>query len=149
MPGPPPKTDAVRRNKKLPGVTLPASGPDGPAPVWPAGFDPTWSQQKVWDELWTLPQAHAWATLKAHRSVARYCELFAPDFVEDEGKTTRSDNASELRQMEDRLGLHPLAMRRLEWTISEDELAARRAERDSTARRPSKARATVKAVDLS
>ena len=34
--------------------------------------------------------------------------------------------APELRQLEDRLGLNPLAMRRLEWVIAADEVAEKR-----------------------
>jgi hypothetical protein len=63
--------------------------------------------------------------------VARYVRLL----VHAEA-TTRSEVLSEVRQLEDRLGLTPLAMLRLRWEVATDEVAERRAGRAASSSRP-------------
>ena len=113
MPGPAPKPEGQRRHRKpAPGtVFLPADGRQGQAPKWPMAGRPP----KVWRELWALPQAAAWERLFMHRVVARY----AAKLTEAEQPHSSSAILAEVRQLEDRLGLSPMAMLRLRWVISD------------------------------
>jgi len=123
----PPKPDAVRRNAR-PGITmLPAKGRQGDAPDWPIG-DPHPLETALWQELWATPQAHAWEQLGWTRIVARYCRCV----IVAEGLD--KDAMSEARQLEDRLGLTPKAMRMLMWQIAPDEVAEKRQETSAGAR---------------
>ena len=134
MPGPAPKPDSqrVRRSAPLAGsvTRLPAEGRVGAAPVWPLGGD----APSVWAELWATPQAAAWERLGWTRVVARYCSVLVATEVEPTAAML-----GEVRQLEDRLGLTPMAMLRLRWEIASDELAE---QRDSTP----KARPRLKVV---
>lgn len=68
-------------------------------------------ESQLWTELWKTPQAVAWQEYGWVREVALYvrCTLRAED------GDLRA--ASEARQRSDRLGLSPLAMRRLQWEV--------------------------------
>jgi len=111
---------------------LPAEGRKGDAPEWPmrthAGYD-----ENLWEELWSTPQAVAWERLGAGtiRVVARYVVLLA------EADVGEPKAAMEVRQIEDRLGLSPLAMLRLRWEVATDEVAEVREQRTATAARRS------------
>jgi hypothetical protein len=63
-----------------------------------------------------------WERLGWVRVVARYTRLL----VESEKRGAQVTLAGEVRQLEDRLGLTPMAMKRLEWVIVEDEVAEQR-----------------------
>jgi hypothetical protein len=68
----------------------------------------------VWRDLWRTPQAVAWEDLGWTRVVARYAVvLLAAERLE-------AGPLAEARQLEDRLGLTPKAMRLLLWTIDDD-----------------------------
>lgn len=112
MPGPAPNPNARRRNARVGVVQLPAEGRQGPAPKWPLGGKAPAS----WADLWAKPQAVMWERMRIEHVVARYCLLLAS-----------LDQAAEVRQLEDRLGLNPKAMRNLLWEIVEDEVAEARA----------------------
>ena len=109
MPGPAPKRNARRRNIRPDWRTLPDDGYAGPVPEWPIGDggDPT----GLWRDLWRTPQAAAWAELGWVRVVARYSVLVS---VSERGEANAALLA-EIRQLEDRLGLSPMAMKRLQW----------------------------------
>ena len=117
MPGPPPKHPDQRARRNKPSMTqLPAEGRKGRAPKWP--FDAQTSAEKaLWSELWRYPQAVMWERHRAFREVAAYVR-----------QSVRAENgdekaAPESRQLADRLGLTPLALRRLEWEIVATEHA--------------------------
>ena len=132
--GPPPKSSDQRRrrNATVAMTRLPAEGRKGEAPEWPlsscAAYDPD-----LWAELWSTPQAAAWETLGAGtiRVVARYVVLLA------EADVGEPKAAMEVRQLEDRLGLSPMAMLRLRWEIAPDEVAEARDKRTTPAARRS------------
>lgn len=114
MPGPAPSPHALRRNARPDWRKLPAGGRTGRTPTWPLSEEllpPT-----LWAELWHTPQAVAWEELGWSRVVARYACLL--DAVENpaDGKPNAALLA-EVRQLEDRLGLSPMAMRRLQWEV--------------------------------
>lgn len=130
--GPPPKpADQRRRRNATPGVTyLPAEGhpwgpPDWPYDLWLDG------EHDLWRELWSSPQAAAWSRLGAGvvRVVARYVRLSCRAEGVAAGKATMADAQvlGEVRQLEDRLGLSPMAMLRLRWEVVADEVAEARA----------------------
>lgn len=135
MPGPAPKPTEQRRRRNAPianTVKLPVEGRRGETPRWPLD-EP---EPGIWRELWETPQAVAWERLGWTRSVARYARLAE----EAEKLGTSAAILSEVRQMEDRLGLSPMSMLRLRWEIVSDDTAERRDARwaatgDSTPRR--------------
>lgn len=96
----------------------------------------------LWADLWATPQAVAWERLRWTRDVAQYVRWKIRAEMGD------LEASKEARLLSDRLGLNPLAMLRLRWEISADEVADQRTER--TARRSSAkpaARRNLKAVD--
>jgi hypothetical protein len=80
----------------------------------------------------------AWERLGWTRAVARYSRVL----VAAEQKDATGVLLSEVRQMEDRLGLSPMSMLRLRWQIVADELAEARDPGHSSADRPA-----LRAVD--
>jgi len=146
MPGPAPKPadERARRNKTPIAMRLPSSGRPGRAPAWPVGYSPTAKAKAIWSDLWKTPQAAAWERLGWTRVVARYVEMLVAaerdlDEIEDPKVyaamlAAQTRLAPELRQLEDRLGLNPLAMRRLEWVIDPDEVAQKRTRKTAAAK---------------
>jgi hypothetical protein len=94
-------------------------------------------EAEVWAQLWGTPQAVAWERLGWLRVVARYARLAIA--------AERFDKVamSEARQLEDRLGLTPKAMRMLLWEVVTDEVAEKRQEQKASSSR----RRRVKAVE--
>lgn len=116
MPGPPPNPNARRRNARPEWRRLPAAGRPGDPPTWPLDEKPNASEKKVWGELWASPQAVAWEALGWTRVVARYARML----IWSESKQASAGLISEVRQLEDRLGLNPMSMKRLQWEITTD-----------------------------
>lgn len=117
MPGPAPKPNARRRNVKPTSTQLPAAGYDGPTPAWPLGKASS-AEKDAWEALWCTPQASEWVRLSATRTVARYVRAL----VVAEKRDTTAFHLSEVRQLEDRLGLTPMSMMRLRWEIAPAEV---------------------------
>lgn len=120
MPGPAPKIDPARRNARSGVRKLPASGRQGKAPTWPLTGKLSQVEQIAWRELWATPQAVAWEELGWTRTVARYCRVM----VQAEDLYAEATTRAEARQLEDRLGLTPKAMRMLLWEIVPDDAPA-------------------------
>lgn len=123
MPGPAPSTSPRRRNARPENTTLPASGYAGPVPEWPLAVPMDIGEEVAWQALWRTPQASAWVQLAIVRTVARYCRVL----VASEEPGAKASYLTEVRQMEDRLGLTAMSMLRLRWVVSTDELGARKA----------------------
>lgn len=142
MPGPPPKDPGSRRRRNAdrtqdPLIRLPRAGRTGATPAWPLS-EASDDEIALWRELWRTPQAAAWEKLGWTRVVGRYARLC----VAAEAHGAKITLAGECRQMEDRLGLSPMAMLRLRWKIDEgDEVA------DARKRREPSTRERLKAVD--
>jgi cell envelope opacity-associated protein A len=111
-------------------TALPAEGRKGHLPDWPLS-KATMAEQKVWQEVWTCPQAVAWERLGWLRTVARFVRLLVQA---EKPKAPVMVNA-EARQLEDRLGLTPMSMLRLRWEITADEVAEARVEKAAPVRR--------------
>lgn len=113
---------------------LPADGRQGPPPPWPLEGQ-FMSEPELWAELWRLPQAVAWEKLSLERVVARYCRILVEaecggtkrSFEGDEETFVESRAITAARQaalnLEDRLGLSPLSMRRLQWEVEAPAVA--------------------------
>lgn len=71
------------------------------------------SEAALWRELWRTPQAVEWERLRWTREVAQYIRW---KVLAESGDM---DAAKEARQLADRLGLTPLALLRLRWTIAD------------------------------
>jgi hypothetical protein len=124
-PGPAPKhpDDRARANADPfgPLTKLPAEGYQGPIPDWPSTItrDPL-EDDLLWGELWRTPQAAAWVRMGAGvvRVVARYVTM---------QRLRQNEKVwAEVRQLEDRLGLNPLAMLRLRWEVARNDLGEKR-----------------------
>lgn len=102
-------------------------------PLWPLE-DVSEAESAAWDELWHTPHSVAWERLGWVRTVARYCRVM----IEAEQRDAPPPVRAEARQLEDKLGLTPKAMRMLLWEIAVDEVAEQR--------QTSSARTRVKAV---
>lgn len=136
MPGPAPKPADQRRRRNPPTANtlkLPAEGRQGEPPPWPFGG----RTPNLWPELWATPMAVAWERFGWVRFVARYVRV-----VLRAERTLHPSDLAEARQMEDRLGLSPMALLRLRWEITPDEVAEAR---EVKPREPAKRR-TLKVV---
>lgn len=118
--GPAPNPHARRRNARPAFRRLPAAGRDTPPPAWPLGGRASKGELELWAELWRSPQAVAWEELGWVRTVARYARIT----IAAERPRAIAAVMSEARQLEDRLGLNPKAMRSLGWEISSLEAVA-------------------------
>lgn len=141
--GPPPKQAAQRRrpNAGFAMTRLPAEGRTGEPPEWP--FDVVLAiHEQMWVQMWATPQAAAWERMGTGmiRVVARYVRILVLAEAGDEKAW------AEVRQLEDRLGLSPMAMLRLRWEISADELAEAREHRSASAAKAD-VRARLRIVD--
>lgn len=127
----PPKMDPARGTRGRGVLVLPAEGRKGRTPAWPLGDSPVAAEERaLWRDLWKTPQAVEWERLGWTRVVARYARAVISAETNMEPTVM-----SEARQLEDRLGLTPKAMRLLLWTISVDEVAQKRVETSVGARK--------------
>lgn len=130
----PPKFDPARANARVGPLKLPAGGRTGDAPAWPLESRASAAEKRAWSELWATPQAVAWERLGWTRTVARYCRIL----LEAEARGAEAPVRAEARQLEDKLGLTPKAMRLLLWEVAPDEVEEKR-QASSGARRRIKA----------
>ena len=115
-----PKPESQRRNPNpiLGGKIrrLSAAGRAAEVPAWPLS-KPNKRELQLWARLWRAPVSVAWEGLGWNDPVARYVRLLTvaelpkpPGFV-----------LTEVRQLEDRLGLSPMALLRLRWEIVDED----------------------------
>lgn len=119
-PAPKPQSQQRRSGRGLASQTtqLPASGRQGEPPPWPLGRQSK-RERELWERLWRTPQAVAWERLGWTDVVARYARMEVVAEQRDAPVTA----LGEVRQMEDRLGLSPMALLRLRWEIVDEEQA--------------------------
>lgn len=171
MPGPAPKPAGQRRrrNKAPVAATLTSSSKRGRAPNLPGSAKMLASTRDWWKTVWASPMAAHWieADRPAVVRLAHLQDLVARELRgwtdrDDVGHLVEDDQVPELvrvklggamvsvtllaemRQIEDRLGLTPMARKRLQWELEDetaaapaarvpDEVEARRRERFSRA----------------
>lgn len=130
----PPKFNPARANARVGPLKLPAEGRQGAAPAWPLE-ELSEAESAAWGELWRTPHAVAWERLGWTRTVARYCRLMLAAEARDASATV----LAEARQLEDKIGLTPKAMRLLLWEIVADEVTEQRKQASTSARKRIKA----------
>lgn len=124
MAGPPPKNPSERRRRNAtPGFEqLDPNGRVARIPDWP--FPPaTREELNKWAQLWRLPQSVKWDEMNSHDMVALYVRSLMAALKD----VTDTKLMNEVRQLDNKLGISPLAMRNMRWEIAprkEDELAA-------------------------
>jgi hypothetical protein len=129
MPGPVPAPDSQRRrrNATVAMTQLPMEGYAGEIPDWPLETA-TEAELWRWEQVWRSPAAALWVRMgpATYLLVARYVRDAL--IVENDSHTTVAiaHLHAEVRQLEDRLGLSPLAMLRLRWEIVADEVEEKR-----------------------
>lgn len=119
--GPLAKDPTSRRRRNAPAANLtelPREGRQESPPDWPHGEVPSRAVADVWLTLWRLPQAVAWAEQGFEYPVARLAVLTVAAMDPE----APSAVLTEVRQMEDRLGLNPAAMQRLRWKLADEEI---------------------------
>lgn len=84
-------------------------------------------ESKLWRELWRTPQAVEWDRQRWTHDVALYVRHLAAAAIGS------MEDAKEARLRADGLGLTPKGRRALMWTIDEDQVAAKREERQQDA----------------
>lgn len=100
-------------------------------------------ETQLWRDLWKTPQAAQWHRLAWTREVAQYVRWKV------KAELGSLDASKEARQLADRLGLTPLSMLRLRWTVSEDEVAGRRNQRAAATASGSRSRRRPLLTDVS
>lgn len=129
MPGPAPNPNSVRPRQGAAYVKLPSEGRRGDTPEWPLANQPSLLVEARWERLWRSPQSVMWEKLGIFEEIARYCEV-----VVLAETTLGLPLLQTAEKFEDRLGLNPMSMLRLRWTVVEDEIAEKRVENEKTAR---------------
>ncbi|MGI5161403.1 hypothetical protein [Microbispora sp. CA-102843] len=141
--GPAPDPNALRRDRpsdQAGWTTLPAEGRKGDPPDWPL-IDLQPREWDLWRDLWSRPQAVMWEQLDQRYEVA----MFVRKLAEAELPKASVELQKVVRQYLDSLGLSVQGMLRNRWRIAMDEVAGKREERRSAARRPS-SRSRLKVV---
>lgn len=120
MPGPPPNPNARRRNVGPGFVKLPSSGRKAPPPELPATLPGTrrkWRAETLewWEAVWRSPMAVEFLESDYH-GLLRLAVLRDRD---TRGMLLAKEHA-EIRQLEDRFGLSPLARLKNRWVVVSD-----------------------------
>src|SRR5688500_15436717 len=114
MPGPMPKRPHQRRrpNAGLGAVSLPADGPRRPIPPLRGSSTMLASTRRWWAAVWSSPMAAEFLDVDQFplERLARMIDTFG------RGEGTAA-LLGEIRQLEDRFGLGPVARRRLGWEV--------------------------------
>jgi hypothetical protein len=118
-------------------VRLPSEGHVGEVPEFPLP-DQSVREDKVWQLVWTYPQAEAWSREPWRwLTVAMYVRTLVVCETHD---ATAADKAS-LHRFADQIGLTPAGMRENGWIVSSDEVGQRRDERPAQSKRERRLRA--------
>jgi hypothetical protein len=121
MPGPIPKDPWQRRRRNAPIANtkrLPAEGRTGPIPDWPLGSQSE-AERAAWAEVWSTPQAIEWERMTWLHPIARYLRIL----IASEERGAKAALLAEVRNLEQQLGLTPMALLRLRWEIEPGEPA--------------------------
>lgn len=103
---------------------LPSEGYTGDVPAFDLP-DATDREHEVWAELWSTPQAAAWAAEPWRiRTVAMYCRWS----VRSEGDVA-AGFLGQVHRLGDQIGLTPAGLRENRWAIAADEVTEKRTEK--------------------
>lgn len=137
--GPESNPNARRRNlPRVAKVQLPAEGYQGEIPPWPM-TEFTMPEIGRWEQLWRTAQAAQWARMHIELTVALYVRVSLAVENEAKNNVATAQTLNSMTAMQDRLGLNPQSLKRLEWEIVADEL--------EEVRKPTRTRRTLRAVD--
>jgi hypothetical protein len=100
-------------------------GYDGPIPDWPL-MEATDSELHRWDVLWRTAQAAAWVRMHIDMTIALYVRVSLAVENEAKNNVATAQTLNSMTAMQDRLGLNPQALKRLEWEIVADEVEEQR-----------------------
>lgn len=130
--GPPPDPNSRTSERRgLVLTALPSSGYDGDAPdIDDFLVDPTSRHEQVWADLWSTPQANAWARDRWRWPVVADLVKWS---VRSDDPEAPAAVATTVRQLRDDLGLSTAGLRVNGWAIAPDEVAAKAVERTSSA----------------
>ncbi len=113
MPGPPPKHPGQRRRtNSRAGRILPSEGPET-VPDLPGRSKMLASTRAWWEAVWRSPMANAYLEADS-LALIRLAQMID---LASRGEANAA-LLTEIRQLEDRTGLSPLARRRLEWSVA-------------------------------
>lgn len=125
--------DRVRRNATIGMNQLPLQY-EGEIPFFPLRT-PSPRELELWSIHWSFSQAHMWVRQNVIFVIARYVRCMALVEADEHMTVALAHIHSEMRQLEDRLGLSPLALLRLRWEITPDQVEEQRQVRESRSRR--------------
>jgi hypothetical protein len=128
MPGPIPKPESQRRRRNRP-QTRRLTADRSTTGVPPLDADVLPSTREWWKKVWASPMAQEWLAADSPALVRLALML---DKVERGGSSSRL--LAEIRALEDRFGLSPLARRRLQWELDEADAETKAASRDEEER---------------
>lgn len=140
-----------RRGVKL--TALPAEGYIGSAPDWPLPGRTVfrWEYEEkskyqvadleasqavadreiaLWEWAWRTPQAAAWS-LPSESWRLHTIAMWVRTYVICEGSEATAADKSALHRFADQIGLTPAGLRENGWAIAQDEVGARRADREA------------------
>lgn len=124
-----PKLDEKSGRSERRGVVftaLPAEGFDGAPPEFPMPA-PSGRELEVWAEAWRTPQAAAWSVQSWRwRAVAMWVRWS----VRMEAEDASAALGNVVIRYADQIGLTPAGMKENGWKIAEDDVAAKRQEKD-------------------
>ncbi|MER6942504.1 hypothetical protein ABT294_00650 [Nonomuraea sp. NPDC000554] len=107
-------------------TALPAEGYDGEPPEFPLPLA-TGRELEVWAEAWSTPQAAAWSVQAWRwRAVAMWVRWS----VRMEAEDASAALGNVVIRYADQIGLTPAGLKENGWKIAEDDLAAKRREKD-------------------
>lgn len=112
--GRPVDPNALRRDRKddQAGWTNLPERREADAPTWPL-VDPTDRELKVWEDHWSLPQAHEWERQNLEYEVA----LFIRSFCEAEQPGAAANLRTLVKQQQEVLGLSLAGLHRMRWRV--------------------------------
>ena len=119
--GPPPDPNAIRRDRPSDqaGWTDLPERREGPTPEWPLP-DETVREQRMWERLWTTPQATEWERRGMQDEVAMYVRTFCVASERD----ARADIRTLVIRQQETLGLSLPGLARNRWRIAEQQQEA-------------------------
>jgi hypothetical protein len=101
------------------------------------------AEQALWEEIWSYPQACAWELERWRWNIVA---LWVRTFLVCAGPEAKAADKSSLHRFGDQLGLTPAGLRENGWAIARDEVAPRRAEKESESSSTGKRERRLRAV---